>query len=204
MGRPRSFLPVDRMPLVGGAPCLDLVNTSGGRAGGAPRERLLAWADLVVWGARAGLLDRPAAAALRRWGSRHPRLAERLLGRVRRLREDLYKVLLAIAEGRDLAPESLSHLNVLWRAERSRRELVRGRQGLEWRLRPQVPADRLFWPLLTSAVELLTSGRAALIRQCRECDWLFMDTSKNGSRTWCKAQCGNRARARRHYRAASN
>jgi predicted RNA-binding Zn ribbon-like protein len=189
------------MPLVGGAACLDLVNTCGARAGGVPRERLLVWVDLVVWGVRAGLLDWPAAATLRRLGSRHPRLAQHLLGRVRRLREDLYEVLLAVAERRDPVPASLGRLNVWCRAALGRRELVCGRYGLELRLRVQDPADHLLWPLVTSAVELLTSERAALIRQCRECDWLFLDTSKNGSRTWCKAQCGNRARARRHYRA---
>jgi predicted RNA-binding Zn ribbon-like protein len=32
------------------------------------------------------------------------------------------------------------------------------------------------------------------------CGWLFLDRSKNGSRRWCSsADCGNRARGRRHY-----
>jgi len=33
------------------------------------------------------------------------------------------------------------------------------------------------------------------------CGWLFFDTSKNRSRRWCAMEdCGNRAKARRHYR----
>lgn len=43
------------------------------------------------------------------------------------------------------------------------------------------------------------------LRQCADdgCGWLFLDRSKNGSRRWCSsADCGNRARARRHYERA--
>jgi predicted RNA-binding Zn ribbon-like protein len=33
------------------------------------------------------------------------------------------------------------------------------------------------------------------------CGWLFFDASKNRSRRWCAMEdCGNRAKARRHYR----
>jgi predicted RNA-binding Zn ribbon-like protein len=32
------------------------------------------------------------------------------------------------------------------------------------------------------------------------CSWLFLDTSRNRSRRWCSMEdCGNRAKARRHY-----
>ena len=35
---------------------------------------------------------------------------------------------------------------------------------------------------------------------CGNCGWLFIDRSKNKSRTWCDmAVCGNRAKANRHY-----
>ncbi len=37
-------------------------------------------------------------------------------------------------------------------------------------------------------------------RICPNCDWLFVDNSKNGSRLWCDMKvCGNRAKARAHY-----
>ena len=43
----------------------------------------------------------------------------------------------------------------------------------------------------------------ARVRICEapDCEWLFYDTSKNRSRRWCDMrQCGNRMKARRHYR----
>ena len=57
--------------------------------------------------------------------------------------------------------------------------------------------------ILVSAVELLTSPRRERVRTCgaETCLWLFLDTSKNGSRRWCDMnQCGNRTKARRFYR----
>jgi predicted RNA-binding Zn ribbon-like protein len=59
--------------------------------------------------------------------------------------------------------------------------------------------DAMVWPIVSAAVELLMSDRLARLKRCGECDWLFLDESKNGSRTWCKKDCGDRVRARRHY-----
>jgi predicted RNA-binding Zn ribbon-like protein len=51
--------------------------------------------------------------------------------------------------------------------------------------------------------DLLTSGDLDRVGQCADdrCGWLFLDVSRNGSRRWCSMEaCGNRAKARRHYR----
>jgi predicted RNA-binding Zn ribbon-like protein len=50
-----------------------------------------------------------------------------------------------------------------------------------------------------SALSLLFEAHR--IRICQNCRWLFLDRSKNGSRRWCDmAVCGNRQKAKRHYR----
>lgn len=52
-----------------------------------------------------------------------------------------------------------------------------------------------------SAVRLLERDFSERIRTCPNCDWLFLDRSKNGSRVWCDmAVCGNRHKARLNYR----
>ncbi len=51
-----------------------------------------------------------------------------------------------------------------------------------------------------SALSLLCDDAAQRIRICANCNWLFVDRSRNGSRVWCDmAVCGNRQKARRHY-----
>ena len=55
--------------------------------------------------------------------------------------------------------------------------------------------------LARSALSLLERTVLPRIRICPNCGWLFLDRSRNGSRLWCDmAVCGNRVKARRHYR----
>jgi len=55
--------------------------------------------------------------------------------------------------------------------------------------------------LATSALSLLAHDRRTRLKVCRNCNWLFLDRSRNGSRLWCDmAVCGNRRKASRHYR----
>jgi predicted RNA-binding Zn ribbon-like protein len=55
--------------------------------------------------------------------------------------------------------------------------------------------------LAVSALSLLSRDSLRRLRICRNCNWLFLDRSRNGSRLWCDmAVCGNRQKAKRHYR----
>lgn len=52
-----------------------------------------------------------------------------------------------------------------------------------------------------SALSLVPPAMHRRVRVCPNCAWLFLDRSRNGSRTWCDmAVCGNRQKARRHHR----
>ena len=200
MGR-RPLLPVAKLELVGGLPCLDLINTTGARASDAPRERLRRYEDLLVWSRRASILSAAEADRLRAAATRRPAEARRALARVLRLREDLYRLLRAVAEGSKPSPEAVRQVGKWWLADRRKRELSAGDRGFSLRLRVSArELDAMVWPIISSAVELLVSDLLTKVRRCGECDWLFMDASKNGSRRWCKKQCGDRVRARRHYR----
>ena len=54
-----------------------------------------------------------------------------------------------------------------------------------------------------SALELLALEDPARIRACPapRCGWLFLDSSPGNRRKWCSMKtCGNRQKAREHYR----
>jgi predicted RNA-binding Zn ribbon-like protein len=53
--------------------------------------------------------------------------------------------------------------------------------------------------MITDAADLLVSEEMRNARQCGECDWLFLDRSRNGRRRWCKKACGDRVKSRRYY-----
>ena len=51
-----------------------------------------------------------------------------------------------------------------------------------------------------SALRLAVNAEPDRLKICPNCGWLFLDKSRNRSRTWCDmAICGNRAKASRHY-----
>jgi predicted RNA-binding Zn ribbon-like protein len=51
-----------------------------------------------------------------------------------------------------------------------------------------------------SALKLLSMPEPERLKICPNCEWLFVDKSKNRSRNWCDMTvCGNRAKARLHY-----
>ncbi len=54
--------------------------------------------------------------------------------------------------------------------------------------------------LAVSALSLLSGGVLGRVKICPNCNWLFLDASRNASRIWCDmAVCGNRQKASRHY-----
>jgi predicted RNA-binding Zn ribbon-like protein len=193
--RPRKLLNVRDMPLVGGALCLDFVNTTGARSSGESRERLAAIGDVRVWARRAGIRGgRPDST-----GS-SPARARQALKRLLALRETLYRIFRALVENRPPRAADIDHLNRWSRADRLGRELVFARNGLELRpLAGSGETDRWISAVIDSALGLLQSKPMACLKRCAECDWLFVDETKNRSRTWCKKTCGDRVRARRHY-----
>ncbi len=55
-----------------------------------------------------------------------------------------------------------------------------------------------------SAMRLFDPAIMARTKTCPNCDWLFLDNSKNRSRLWCDMNvCGNRAKAKAHYQRKS-
>jgi predicted RNA-binding Zn ribbon-like protein len=79
---------------------------------------------------------------------------------------------------------------------------VNGGYRWVWQNEGKSLPEYVLWPIAQAATELLTSEELKLVRWCEapDCQWLFLDHSRNRSRRWCDmASCGNRAKARRHY-----
>ena len=98
----------------------------------------------------------------------------------------------------------LSALNAALREASARLEVAPSAGGFEWTwVLDEDELDRVLWPIVGSAANLLTSAELGRVRQCarRGCDWLFVDLSKNQSRRWCSMElCGSRVKSRRYYR----
>jgi predicted RNA-binding Zn ribbon-like protein len=191
---------VKDLAFVGGCLCVDFVNTTGARGSRMQRERLETYADIVTWSQRAKLLSSAQARTLGAIAVAQPAAARKTLSRVRKIRERIYRLLRAVTDGRRPLEDDVAHLDALSRLERRRYQL--SYRAARYHLRPrerELELDGMLWPIVASVVDLLTSSRLSKLARCGECDWLFVDDSKNRSRRWCKKECGDRVRARRHY-----
>ena len=194
-----------RFRLAGGHPVLDFLNTLGGHRLIAPREDLVTPEDLVSWGLQSGWLDQEHAHPMLVEIQLRPAEARAALGRVRAFREALFRVFLATSENAQPASEPLELVEREVRRAWSERRLVRTTQGYRWISPESARLDGVIPELAIAASELLTGPDRERVRICEAtaldgCGWLFLDTSKNGTRRWCEmATCGNRYKARRHY-----
>ena len=194
--------------LSGGALSLDFANTVSHRHLPQRRaEHLDSYADLVAFADQSSLLPPKLAASLRVHASRDPAGVRRAFRRAILLRESLYRAFSAIAAGRHAPPADVRQINDFALAALRHRKLARsnGDYRWEWQSDGSDLLDRILWPIAESAAELLTSEARAAIRECGapDCEWLFLDHSRNRSRRWCDMKsCGNRQKARRHSQRA--
>jgi predicted RNA-binding Zn ribbon-like protein len=191
------------LELLGGALCLDFANTVGNHKTGEPSEHLGGYADWVAWSQHAGALTPAQARRLLADSARHPMEARQAFKRATQLREAIYRTFAAIAENAAPKPADLDRLNQALARGLVHARVVKTPDGFQWDWTEEDALDRMEWLVARSAADLLTSGNLDRVRQCgdAECGWLFVDTSRNRSRRWCDMNdCGNRAKARRHYR----
>jgi predicted RNA-binding Zn ribbon-like protein len=189
---------------IGGRLCLDFANTVGSHAGPDPDDHLRTFDDLVSWGRQLEVLTPRAAKQLTAEAQRDPASAAATLARARHLREALYHVFSAVAAGSHPPAPDLARLNDELKRALARQRLSLAGNKVSWTFESDpTDLDAMLWPVVRSAGELLTGDEGiARLRECASetCGWLFVDTSKNRSRRWCDmADCGNRAKARRHY-----
>jgi predicted RNA-binding Zn ribbon-like protein len=189
-----------RLPLVGGALALDFANTAAGRGTDGAVEHLRSADDLVAWAAHAGAIGAEAAARIRPAFARGG-AGGRVLDEARALREAIFGVGSAVAQGRRAPPADLATLSRCAGAAVAAARLVPADDGYALAFTDPPPEMALLGPIAWSALDLVTHGEIARLKQCpgQGCGWLFLDHSKNGSRRWCDmATCGNRAKARTH------
>ena len=188
---------------VGGALCLDFVNTGSQRRVGPFKEQLISYDDLVDWAVHAEVLNAGDAQLLKAASETAEASADAVLLRGRELREAVYRVFTARCHGDVVQTADLARISDEYARATANRVLTANASGaidFEWRFAGEL--DRPLWPVAVSAAVLLSSDDADRVKECAtdNCNWMFLDASKNRSRRWCEMkECGNRAKAKRHY-----
>jgi predicted RNA-binding Zn ribbon-like protein len=180
------------------------VNTMAWRLREPSEERLPTPKALLDWFSAVGLADPNYSARIEARWRNHPNEAQSLYEEAIVLRESIYQLLWSRLVTKQSSERAMKALNLTLSASAPGLGVASIRNVLVWQttFRRTSPAD-LLKPIAWSAADLLTGHRAQKIRQCQDdrgCGWLFVDESRAQNRRWCSmGDCGNRAKAHRHY-----
>ena len=184
--------------------CLDFANTMDWHASENPVESLNKYADLIKWSAKRGIISGDAKDVLLRRSEEKPVEAQAVLEKAREIRENIYQILSDTVHGKPIKIADLRGFNRVLAGTLAHSRLAPDERGLRWAWDSHPDKlDSVIWPVVKSAVDLMTSGATKRVGQCADekgCGWLFWDSSRNRSRRWCDMKdCGNRAKVRRFY-----
>jgi predicted RNA-binding Zn ribbon-like protein len=178
---------------VGGHVALDFVNTDVVSQGDRSTDVLRAAGEFLAWCTYAGIASvapRPA---------RLPRAHEgAFLTRAAELRGAVRSIVEAVAGHQGADPAALATLRSASAdaVERAVPALDNGR--LVWAWEPTTP-DAVLWELACTSVDLVRAGPTDRIKVCPGCGFVFLDSTKNGSRRWCSMDdCGKQEKMRRY------
>jgi predicted RNA-binding Zn ribbon-like protein len=168
-----------------GRSSLDLCSTLLWRHG-QQRELLTQPADLTRWFAQAGLCATPVAVTGDDLALAHG------------LREAVYRLITARLRDAELPAADVDTVNTA-AAHPERAPQLTPDGLLRWVSRR--PVAEALAAVARDCIDLLTGPVTGRLRECAapDCVFLFLDTSRPGTRRWCATnRCGNREHVRQH------
>ena len=191
---------LETLELVGGALCLDFVNTVNSRRD-TKHDYLVTYADLIGWTRKVEVLLASQHDQLQRRSKQNRQEAEDALGKAIAVRDLLYRIFTSFANESEPNKKDLESFMALYGEAITHGLLAREDDHYTtiWHLHDKL--DALLWPVVHSAGGLLLSSNLQHVKECPGCGWLFLDTSKNQSRRWCSMNtCGARDKMHRYHK----
>jgi len=181
--------------LIGGSTSLDLVNTISWPDTPRAHDWLATAANVRRWCVAVGL--DPGDATSDDADLDDADLDDAAVRDVHRVRRTIRDVLHPLAHGDLPAPAAVESFNRILQPALGRRRL--DPRTLDWTGDRRRPVDVLD-PVILDAAQVIASADRTRLRSCPACDWVFLDTTRNGRRRWCDmADCGSRAKSRDYY-----
>ncbi len=175
-----------------GITCLDFCNTFDHLQTPPAFDYMTDEATVLKWGHAAGIL--PAEPG----PSGHT--DEDLLARTITARLVLYQLMAPFPRGGQPAPADLEAFNALLQEVSAWMKVTPSREGFSLSCGAVNQLQNVLCEVVRSAADLLLANHSERMKQCEECGWFFLDTTRNQPRRWCTMMiCGNKAKARRHY-----
>jgi predicted RNA-binding Zn ribbon-like protein len=195
-----SIRTLETLELVGGALCLDFINTINSRLH-PEHDYLVEYSDLVGWADKLEILSVTQSTQLRKRATQTKKGAESALLAARTLRDLLYRLFSKAVKGSEPDQRDMQMFVIFYGESISRSQFLKKGNYYTTTWKVGESFDAMLWPITHSAGGLLLSEELGHVKECPGCGWLFLDTSKNQSRRWCSMNtCGARDKMRRYHK----
>lgn len=192
---------IDDVRLDGGVLCLDFVNTIPDRYDGTNRDLLGDFHDLIYWAKKAKAIDEAGYKSFQKAMTKSKLHSTEFLSETKKLRDLIYSIFHPISHQQKVKPRDLAEFNKISSRYFPLLEVVMGTNGYseQWNIESN-HFQLITAPIVKSARELLLSDKLLKVKECSNCGWLFLDTTKNGKRRWCSMEdCGSKMKALEWY-----
>ncbi len=192
---------INKISLMGGVLCFDFINTVHDRVNLPSYDYLPDYQAFIYWNKRLKVVPVNKIKRLESFSMRNSGLAGKTLSEIKKRREILYKFFSSVASGYRIDSNLLIKFNAILSASFKHIQFVysKGTLTVSWDNR-KVNLYEPFWVIIKSAFDVISSENFQRIKECRECGWIFLDTTKNNNRRWCNMlTCGAKNKARTYY-----
>ncbi len=192
---------IETMTIDGGCACFNFVNTVHSRVEEDSYDYLNSYDDLIKWMEKVKLLPDGKLKILKRLAAADNKAAEKALVRIKKQRELLYNFFSPVIH--DYKPEDSVVKRINKTLAYSLSALSFNYSHSELELGWNDSTIDFYEPLkiiYKDVFDIITTIPHNRFKECKACGWLFLDKSKNNSRTWCSMQtCGSIEKAKRYY-----
>ncbi|UZR98600.1 CGNR zinc finger domain-containing protein [Chondrinema litorale] len=192
------------LSISGGHLSFDFINTVSSRQENSENyDYFQTYHDFLLWCQRLEILTEESTDNLSTFSKRHPKITDQTLSKIVAVREDLYILFFHIVKtGIAGIPEKvLQKFNYYVSEALSQIKLdLKDDKFVSSFSDLKNPLEEPLCIILKTTADLLMAGDYQRIKQCGNCDWLFLDTTKNNKKRWCSAStCGSVEKSKRYY-----
>jgi predicted RNA-binding Zn ribbon-like protein len=185
----------------GGTLVLDFINTVHDRTEATLRDYLLAPQDCLYWARKKSLVSPVEYRKLQSLLEANRNGSDEWFSNVLMLRECLYQIFSAVAQKKRVQSGDLQFFNGYLSRYFSHLKISFDRDRFTEGWDFDAPAlEHIFAPIIKDGRRLMLEESMDKIKECPNCGWLFIDTSKNGRRRWCSMDtCGSMVKSLDYY-----
>ena len=194
------------LPLDGGCPCFNFINTKGTWKKEKSKDFLTNYSDILTWLERQKVVEEKYVEQLKDLANSNYSSTHIVFKKLLDFRELVYLLFSQFASTKQLSQSLIQRFNQFLKRYGANLGLQVNNSQLIFY--PRLYAKNLeepLWLLIHFTKEIIENEPFKKIKECPECGWIFIDRTKGNRQKFCNPNiCGARVKMRKYYQRKKN